>query len=241
MPKPNVTDLDSGSSDTDGTSVATNSVSPTANSLVLASVAVQKDATPQNTPTLSGAGMTWVQVRDFFYDDAGSVKRLTMFRALDASPGSGVLTFDFAGQTQASFLWTVVEFDNVDTGGADGADAIVQDAQDPASPGGDTVIDVTLAAFADIDNVTYGVGVKEINADADMVGDSNMTDINEEADGENDQRLIDQWVQAEENTVSWSWGTSRRRGGFAVEIQAGAGNGGVNVFVPPIRRRRGFR
>ncbi len=229
--QPDLTDLTSGSSDTNGTSIATASIAPSANSLVIATIGTGKAAPPQNTPTLTGAGMTWVQVRDFLYDDAGVVRRLTQFRALDSSPGSGALTFDFGGQTQDSFVWTVVEFDNVDTSGTNGSGAVVQEAQFPATVGSHTGTTVVLSAFSGNRNVTYGVAAKEVPTDADMVGDlPAMIVINEEADGENDQRMIDQWRQGELLSVVWSWAVSRRRVGFAMEVKASDATGVTNTI-----------
>ena len=157
--------LTEGSSESDSSSYATASISPSAQSLVLAFVnqVTATAASGSNVPTLSGAGMTWVQVATQAYDSENPDRgRFTMFRALDAAPGSGALTFSFGGETQSRASWGVVEFSNVDIGGADGADAIVETVQDekfPADSDADLPL-LTLATFEDLANATFGaIGV----------------------------------------------------------------------------------
>ncbi len=154
--------LTQGSSESNFSSYSTAGISPAALSLVLAFVnqVTNTVASGSNVPTCTGAGMTWVQVATQAYDSENPDRgRVTIFRALDASPGSGALTFDFGGETQARAAWGVVQFAGVDTGGADGADAIVQTVQGEKLPG-DSDADlpaVTLATFEDIANATFGV------------------------------------------------------------------------------------
>ena len=154
--------LTQGVNESDLSSYATASISPTADALVLAWVnqVTGTAASGSNVPTLTGAGLTWVQVATQAYDSENPDRgRVTLFRALDASPGSGALTFDFGGETQARVTWGVVEYAGVDTGGADGADAIVQVVQGEKLPGAsdaDTPF-LTLATFEDLANATVGV------------------------------------------------------------------------------------
>jgi hypothetical protein len=119
------TTLDSGDSTTDATSIATASISPTGDNLILAAVSSTTASGYPNVPTASGNGLTWVRVNrnPGIY---GTNKRLTLFRAMGASPSSGAITFDFGGQTQTDFAWSVVEYPGVDTSGANGAGAIGQ-------------------------------------------------------------------------------------------------------------------
>ena len=158
--------LTDGSSLTETNSYTTASISPSANQLVL--VAIQSIDSPSvgNTPTLSGASMTWVEVASVTTRENPHTK-LTLFRGLSASPESGVLTIDFAGQDQFRVIWAVSEFDSVDTGGANGADAVVQAVTevDLAAP---TSLTVTLAAFGSTDNATYGTFVGQASSTTDM-------------------------------------------------------------------------
>lgn len=224
-PSPSLSSLTSGSDDTPATSFTTVSISPSDDALVLVAVSSEFDTTSPVVPTLSGGGMAaWTQVRTFAWDDSGTTRRMTLFRALEATPGTATLVIDFGAETQVTCRWSVIEFDKVDTGGTNGADAVVQDAQDPAAVGSGTVIDVTLAAFGGGDNVTYGTANKEAPTDGDMTAEAELTVIHNIVDDSNDSRLMVVWKQGEptDNDVSWSWATGRRRVGFALEIKAAA-------------------
>lgn len=170
--------LTSGSSTTDGSSIATASVSPTANRVVYAAIVHQVASV--TTPTLTGAGMTWVQEETTTF---ATSRRITVFRALSASPGSGALTFDFGGQSQASFVWSVVECSGVDTSGANGAGATIQSVA-AVTASGSTSATSTLAALEHANNVhlcfvglaTFGT----VTPDADFVelSDNNVDTSN---------------------------------------------------------------
>lgn len=143
--------LTSGGTSSAGLSTATTaSITPTANRLVLAAIHSEPSGTPATQPTLTGCGLTWVVVQSLEFT-AGA--RLTVFRALGASPTSGTLTFDFAGQTQIYVAWSIAEFGNVDTSGSNGSGAVVQSGK---SSGTSTTPLVTLSAFGSTDNATYG-------------------------------------------------------------------------------------
>lgn len=150
--------LTSGASESSVTSVNTASITPTANCLVLVRVNSRTGitATP-NTPTITGCGLTWVTIgTPIEYDTSGSSRRkITIIRALGASPSSGALTIDFGGQTQTSYTYSVDEFSGVDTSGTNGSGAIVQNlyAKDETPPTGLTI---TLSAFSSTNNATYG-------------------------------------------------------------------------------------
>ncbi len=144
---------------TGATSYTTASISPAANKLYILTVAnkIPSAGTP-NTPTVTGAGMTWTQIatrRDTSSGDNG--RRITMFRALSASPGSGALTIDLGGQTQGNCAWSVDEFSNIDTTGTNGSGAIVQEADNDVT-GTLTSSSVTLAALGSPNNAVYGGG-----------------------------------------------------------------------------------
>src|SRR5687767_13823040 len=106
----------------DQSSYATASITPTANRLILCFV--QSRASSAAVPTLTGCGLTWVQVSTGA--NSTTALRLTLFRAMGAAPSTGALTIDFGGQVQANCSWSVVEFDGVDTSGTNGSGAIVQ-------------------------------------------------------------------------------------------------------------------
>lgn len=135
-------------------SQATASISPTANALILVSVASNLGSST-NTPTLTGAGMTWVEIRNQSVDSGK--KRITVFRGLSGAPGSGALTIDFAGQAQDRVFWSISKFTGVKTTGTSGADAIIQSLGAFVSNGGNTTgITVDLATPTNSANATYG-------------------------------------------------------------------------------------
>ena len=227
MPDIVPTQLTEGSSESDSSSYATASISPTADNLVLAFVnqVTGIAASGSNVPTCSGAGMTWVEVATQSYDSENPDRgRVTMFRALDASPGSGALTFDFGGETQARASWGIIEFSNVDTGGADGADAIVQVVQDEKLPGAsdaDTPF-LTLAAFEDFANATFGVigvGFPDV---AVTVGEG-FAEQNNIAVGSNGSRTQSQFRPTNHVGVDWTLSALGTESGFfAVELRNAA-------------------
>jgi hypothetical protein len=126
------------------TSYATSSFTARRNSLVLL-VVVNSKASAPDTPTVSGNGLTWVQIDTYTYGSIASpVQRLTVFRAM-GEPTAGAATADFAGATQTGCCLYVVQFHNVDTSGTNGSGAIVQTAKNRADSS--TSGSVTLSAL----------------------------------------------------------------------------------------------
>jgi hypothetical protein len=191
----------------DRTSYTTASISPTANRLVVLSV--YNDAASPNIPTVSGASMTWTQV---VTRTAGSV-RITIFRALSATPGSGVLTIDFAGQTQAGCMWAVDEFSGVNKTGVNGISAIAQTAGNDAT-GSQTGITVTLGSFSNANNATYGV-VEWGNNQAITEG-SGFTELGESNAYVN---LEVEFKNSPDTSVDWTWSSGSNNSlAIALEI-----------------------
>lgn len=152
--------LTSNSSTTDGTSIVTASISPAANALIVAVVGTAAATTA--APTASGGGMTtWDSVLSTNF--VTTTRRLTYFRALQAGPSSGTLTFDFGGVTQTSFAWAVLQFTGVNTSGSNGAGAIVQSPAGTTGGGGITTLTKTLSAFEHANNVHLYLGAMDTN------------------------------------------------------------------------------
>lgn len=135
--------LTAGRDATDGTSYCTASVAPTGNKLVLVGVVSRRKCVePPPIPTLCGGGMTsWSQVATQVYDT--NKRRVTVFRALQSCPGSGVLNISFSS-TQDRTGWIINEFSCVCTGGCNGACAIVQSATNSSTG---SSVTVSLASF----------------------------------------------------------------------------------------------
>lgn len=136
----------------DRTSYTTGSITPTANKLVLV-WAYSIMASAPSSPTITGNGLTWVNIGSVL--DSASLRRITLFRAMGASPTTGALTIDFAGQTQTGLGWSIVQYDGIDTSGANGSGSIVQTITG-ASAGNATSLTVTLSAFSSTSNATVG-------------------------------------------------------------------------------------
>lgn len=192
------------------TSYPTASISPSGNKLILAVVGSSVSSGTPNTPTLTGNGLTWVEVASI----ATTVTRITVFRAMGASPSAGAVTIDFAAQTQSRCFWSISEFDGVDTGGANGENAVVQSATGNATSG--TSLVVTLAAFGSATNAAFG-GLFKQTVEAITEG-SGFTEL---AESQGTGLVIQsEWKDSEDTSVDWSWATAATRvGGIAVEIK----------------------
>src|SRR5260221_1561104 len=98
-----ITNLTSGTAGS-VSSVNTASISPAGNKLILVSVGNMVNSGTVNIPTVSGDGLTFVQINT--QRGQSNTWCTTIFRAMVASPSSGALTIDFAGQSQAGgIIW----------------------------------------------------------------------------------------------------------------------------------------
>lgn len=207
-----------------GSSFATSgSLTPAVNKLYLAAVISRRGNTTANTPTLSGGGgLTWVQVgSSILVQDGSQSYRVTVFRAMKSSGlTSGVITADYAGQSQTKIQIHVAEFDGVDTSGTDGSGAIVQ-SNTGSSGTGVTTLSVTLSAFGDsTNNAAYGVFVHGANeATTPEGGYTELSDLNASAGTIGGEV---EWKVGQDTGVSASWSTSSITAGFALEIKVGA-------------------
>lgn len=163
----------SGSADYATTSFNTASATPGANRLQLLAVAVDYDAAQASLPScsVSGAGLTWVQVASYAYwpDAANFWNGIYLFRAMGASPSTGALTVTL-GVNPYNWAYSWTEATGMDTGGTNGSAAIVQSATARATS---TAIAATLAAFGSAANATYlcaGLGNDFGNAVTATVG-----------------------------------------------------------------------
>lgn len=196
---------------TSATSFNTASISPSSNKLVVLTVG-NKFAGVPNTPTATGNSLTWTQIATRRSSSDTSL-RITMFRAMGASPSSGAITIDFAGQTQANCEWSATEFGNVKTSGTNGADAVVQEADNDAS-GTATGITVTLGAFANANNATHGVVIT--NTSLGITAGSGFTELGNSA---SNQTIESEWKNSSDTSVDWSWASSSNAvDAMAIEI-----------------------
>jgi len=108
--------LTSGSSSTDALFVETGTITPQPNRALFA--AIESGTAVGAVPTASGNGLTWVQIASVPF--ANKARRLTVFRAMHATPTAGKIRFTFP-QTQVSFAWSVIQLDGIDTTARQGA------------------------------------------------------------------------------------------------------------------------
>jgi hypothetical protein len=128
-------------------------------------------------PTVAGNGLTWVQVASVTF--SSNTRRLTVFRAMGASPSGGTVTFSFGVQSQTSFVWSILECDEVNTSGTDASGATVQSVTNSAAAA--TTISAALAALEDPTNVAVAFVALDISStvtpDADFaeLSDNNIS------------------------------------------------------------------
>lgn len=197
------------SDQTDLSVYTTASVSPGANLLQLLLVGsrnVQTSTAP--LPTVAGNGLTWVQVATLAY--LGSDQhRITVFRAMGGSPSSGTIVITMS-EDQFRCGWILSEFNNIDTGGSDGADAVIQSATAEVSP--TTSLTVTLSAFGNSANATWG----GIGTSSKVVTPG--TGFAELADQGGQGLPASQFRDTNDTTVRWTFATNDA-GGIGIEIK----------------------
>lgn len=230
--------LTSGLSGTDTQSYDTASVSPGANRLILVAVAIRNyNFGGAGTVTLSGNGLTFVQVTSVDYSNVASSKsRLALFRAMGASPSAGAITISISGASNSACAWSVDEFDGVDTSGTNGSGAVVQNntcATDDADP----APSITLSALGDAAN--NAVFACFSNAQNRYL--TPTTDYTELADQAGNNCCIETHYKIPGTTSLSASGYSNfdDAAGIAVEIKAAAGGGGIVVplFMNQYRQR----
>lgn len=167
-------------------------------------------------PTVSGAGITLTQIDTVLSPAATPERRITLFRGIATSSTPGALTIDFGGVTQHSCQWAVDEIGNVDTGGVNGANAIVQQNNNALGGGGNTSITVTLGTFSNVNNATYGTvlvagGGQTINAG------TNFTRIDTGAN--TDANAATEFASDNQTSVGFTWASGDPCAAIAVELK----------------------
>lgn len=147
------TDLTAGADTTDQDTYITASITPSANKLQL--ISIENAKSTLDAPSVAGCNLTWVAIANVSYNQiVGPSKTITILRAMGASPTTGTLTITFGGVLQNGCLWSVAEFDGIDTSGTNGSGAIVQSATNRSDAAAS--LTATLAAFGAPYNVAYG-------------------------------------------------------------------------------------
>lgn len=231
-----VTSLTGSISTTDGTSVSTASITPTTGSLIILAVesriAVGVAGGPVS-PTVTGCGLTWVEIGNANTSGATPNRQLTLFRAMGTA-STGALTIDFGSETQTHIGWLVFEISGTDTTGTNGSGAIVQFA---SGNGTGTTALATLAALGSANNMAVGVG---LNTNPSVITPgSGFSEINEVQETESGTEFQAEYA-LNDTTVDSTWTGSGTWIMTAVEVkEAVAAGDAVPVCQSQYRRRHG--
>ena len=195
----------------------TASISPVPNALVTIAVETHQATSAAPIPTISGGGMaSWDVVGTVTFDTLGLPrKRITIFRAMSAAPGSGPITIT-SSATLSNCQWIVSQWSGVETSGTNGSGAIVQTGANAADAV--TTLATPLAPFSNAANVAYGVFGINSNVVA-ITPATGFTEIDEQPSTESTAAdLFAEWA-VNRPTVSATW-PGKNAGGLAVEIKA---------------------
>lgn len=197
----------------------TASIAPSNGKLVLVAVGFNHPSGSVTTPTVAGLSMTWTQIATV---PAGTNDlRMTLFAGV-ANGNSGTLTIGVAGQQQQNIYWGVVQVNNADVSGINGANAIVQSATNTDT---NTTFTVTLGAFADGGNATFGSVYN--NSGQDTTPGSGFVEI-AEANAAHD--LESEYKTTNDTSVDWTVSGASKYVAVAIEIKAAADIGGDAAY-----------
>lgn len=151
-----VTNRSSGGDTSNASTYATNSFTPSANSLLIACFAASQSSVNPTIPSVSDtSGLTWVQVSDNAYLASGiSRARITIFAAhVGGSPVAITVTGDY-GTPQIGCRLSVFEVTGSDVANSGVAASVVQNVLSTAGATG-TSLSLTLAAAGDANNRSF--------------------------------------------------------------------------------------
>lgn len=192
------TNVMSGHSTSTASSYNTASVSPTSGRVHFLAVASGGGST-RNTPTVTGASMTWTQVTTL---EINGFVRLTVFRTYSTSPGSGALTIDFDGQNQDRCAWILDNFTETRVTGTNASNAVVQ--SNGTSGSSASTVSTTLSAFASVDNATYGACVTQNSGIRTITAGTGFTELDEEDTGDNIMALATMFRNDNDTSVDFT-------------------------------------
>jgi hypothetical protein len=138
-----------------------------------------------------GCGLTWVLV-DAVNLGAGTLKRLSRWRALGPAPSTGSLTITFAN-TMNGCLVDWKEIAGASTEGANGSGAIVQTVTNAA--GAALTVNATLAALEHASNVALaavGININDV-----VTPDADFAEVQDNGMASPVATLESQWAEGE--------------------------------------------
>ena len=206
------TNLTSGGNIPSGsTTFVTASITPTANALVLLWITNEHLAgTPAVISSVTGCSLTWESIDNVNY---GSNCRLSLYRALGASPTTGAVTITYPTSEWAA-VWSIEQITGVSTSGSNGSGAVLQSAQNSDGASGSSLT-VTLAAMQagsynvcgwsfNINDVTFSAG----GGWTQLASPSIVRPI----------QILTAYNTTQDNTATATSTSAGSRGGIAVEI-----------------------
>lgn len=207
-----VTVLTNSGNDDNQNSYTTASISPPGNKPVFAVVVNTKNSAPE-TPALSGNGLTWVVQQSVVWS---STWRITLYRALGATPSSGAVSITFGGVGQTGCSWVIGYFDGAATGGTNASEAFVQSASNTGN--NVSSLTVTLSAFGSATNAAFGAFAVD-NSTSPVVG-SGFTSVATNPGNSPGRSMLVEFKTTSDTTVdSNSEGANRIWGAVACEIK----------------------
>jgi len=208
------TALTSGTDVATTTTAVTASVTPGVNRVVYAAFMSALAAGPVAPSSVAGNGLTWVQVNSIAFHTS-SARRITVFRALGASPSAGAITATWAvGQT--SKQWSVIECAGVDTSGTNGSGATVQNVTTTATAA--TTVTNTLAALAGPLSVHLAwTGIS--NGNTTITNDGDFAELADTTVVTGVGTFESEWAAAQA-PVTPTWASSASAGVLSVEVKA---------------------
>ena len=197
----------------------TASQSPTTNDLITAAVSVQcfGGGTLPTTVSLSGNGLTWVEVDH--QDDTPDLHTIWFFRALGTASSGTVSITQTGGSSIKGANWTFEDWAGIDTSGSNGSGAVVQSAKQLSSSANPQVITCTLSALGDaVNNAVY---MAQSSGSSSTPGGS-YTELVDQAG--TDYFMQSEWLLPGTTTPSATAATNfQPQVGIAIEIKAAPG------------------
>jgi hypothetical protein len=188
-----------------GTGLATASIAPGANRLVLAIVVGRFTTNPgaNNVWAASGNGLTWERVLES--GSYASSRKLGVFRAMGASPSSGAVTFSesWSGALTDGAAWAIVEFNGVDTSGSNGSGAIGSTPVSAVHPPGAPPLNLTITATPGAGDVSFAA-VGHLDNTTDPATDALWVNLVDDVVGGESLLRID-WDEGQDLTPTFNW------------------------------------
>lgn len=199
---------------------STSAISPAPNTLVTIAVMGHRVCcAARPSPAISGGGMSgWTEVATIDFDTVSSLthKRLTVFRAMSAAPGSGPITITW-NATVSNSQWIVSQWSGVQTSGVNGAGAIGQTASIRADAV--STLNAALAPFGTANNVAYGVFATNASTLGITPG-TGFTEIGEVSSNESPRAVLEAEWGTNRNTIEAMWSGLLNAALLAIEIKA---------------------